>query len=115
VVSNGPSCPHAKVDQSGRIDTIAGWITGIVGKPAPDSKPAKAPARKPSAAAPGASATDERALTGGRRADPGGAPAVRTALAAFVVVGFGAVLVLVLGNRRRRRGHQRAGVRRHRR
>jgi secreted trypsin-like serine protease len=121
VVSDGPSCPHSKVDQSGRIDTIAGWITGIVGKPAPTAepapatKPAKKPAGKPAAARSRTPAPDDRALTGGTQAGTGATPAVRTALAAFVIVGFGAVLVLVLGNRHRRRGHQRAGVRRHRR
>jgi secreted trypsin-like serine protease len=110
VVSHGPSCPHSEVDQSGRIDTIAGWITGIVGKPEPATKAPEPPAGKPSGAPPGAPAAGDRALVSG---DPTGAdPAVRTVLAAFVIVGFGAVLLLVLG---RRRSHRRAGVRRHRR
>jgi hypothetical protein len=26
VVSNGPSCPHASVENSARTDNIAGWI-----------------------------------------------------------------------------------------
>jgi len=115
VVSRGPSCPHTKVDQSGRIDPIVGWITGIVGKPAPATKAPTAPAAKPSSAAAGAPAAGNgRTLLSGRQnADSG--PAVRTALAAFVIIGFGAVLALVLGNRHRRRGYPRNGVRRHRR
>ena len=117
VVSHGPSCPHAKVDLSGRIDTIAGWITGIVGQPAPGTKaatkgPAKsAPARQSGAAA-GAPAAVDQAQAGGGPAGPD--PMVRTALAAFVIAGFGAVLLLVLGQRRRH-ARQRAAVRRHRR
>jgi len=39
----------------------------------------------------------------------------RTALTAFVIAGFGGVLVLVLGSRHRRRGRRRGDVRRHRR
>ncbi|RSM48076.1 trypsin [Actinoplanes sp. ATCC 53533] len=115
VVSTGPSCPHKDVDQSGRIDPIVGWITGIVGKPAPATKAPTTPAAKPSSAATGApSAGNGRTLLSGRQGaedDPG----VRTVLAAFVIVGFGAVLALVLGTRHRRRGLQRSGVRRHRR
>ncbi len=118
VVSRGPSCPHAKVDLSGRIDTIAGWITGVIGRPAPpkapSGKPAKAPAKRPETATPSAPASDDSALAAAVRG-PGADPVVRTALATFVVVGFGAVPALVLGNRRRRRGHLRSGVRRHRR
>ena len=115
VVSHGPSCPHAKTDLSGRIDTIAGWITGIVGRPAPATKAAtEAPAEpaEPSGAAAGGPAGGDRALAGGEPAGPD--PMVRTALAAFVVAGFGAVLLLVLG-RRHRHTRQRAAVRRHRR
>lgn len=114
VVSRGPSCPHSKVDQSGRVDTIIGWITGIVGKPAPTTKAATAPPVPPSGAAPAPAAPDGRALISSRQNAAAG-PAVRTALAAFVIVGFGAVLALVLGNRRRRRAGPRNGVRRHRR
>jgi len=118
VVSHGPSCPHAKVDLSGRIDTIAGWITGIIGRPAPATKTpktsSKAPAKKPPAATPSAPAADDSSLAAAVRG-PAADPVVRTALATFVVVGFGAVPALVLGNRRRRRDHQRSGVRRHRR
>jgi secreted trypsin-like serine protease len=118
VVSHGPSCPHAKVDLSGRIDTIAGWITGIIGRPAPSTKaprtPSKAPAKKPPASTPSAPAADDSSLAAAVRG-PAADPVVRTALATFVVVGFGAVPALVLGNRRRRRDHQRSGVRRHRR
>jgi len=39
----------------------------------------------------------------------------RTALAAFVIAGFGGVLALVLGNRHRLRGRRRGRIRRHRR
>jgi secreted trypsin-like serine protease len=115
VVSHGPSCPHSRVDQAGRIDTIAGWITGIVGKPAPAAKPSKSPAAKPPGAAPSAPAGTGRALAGANRQEPAADPAIRTALAAVVVVGFGGVLALVAGSRGRSRGHRRAGVRRHRR
>jgi secreted trypsin-like serine protease len=118
VVSRGPSCPHAKVDLSGRVDTIAGWITGVIGRPAPAKaparKPAKAPAKKPVTATPSAPASDDSALVAAVRG-PAADPMVRTALATFVVVGFGAVPALVLGNRRRRRDHLRGGIRRHRR
>jgi secreted trypsin-like serine protease len=114
VVSHGPSCPHSRVDQAGRIDTIAGWITGIVGKPAPATKAPKPAAKKSSRAPTGAPARDDRALAGAERPGLGTDPAVRTALAAIVVAGFGGVLALVLGNRGRR-GHRRGGVRRHRR
>jgi secreted trypsin-like serine protease len=116
VVSHGPSCPHSRVDLSGRIDPIAGWITGIVGRPAPATKapPApRAPTAKPSARPPGPPAGDDRALVGGDRS--GADPVTRTALTAFVIAGFGGVLVLVLGSRHRRRGRRRGDVRRHRR
>jgi secreted trypsin-like serine protease len=115
VVSHGPSCPHSRLDQAGRIDTIAGWITGIVGKPAPATKPPKAPAGTPSGAAPSAPPVDDRALSGGDRPGVAADPAVRTALATSVVAGFGGALALVVGNRRRRRDLQRGRVRRHRR
>ena len=114
VVSHGPSCPHSRVDQAGRIDTIAGWIIGIVGKPAPATKAPKPRAGKSSGAPPSAPAGDDRALVGGDRPGLATDPAVRTALAAIVVVGFGGVPALILSNRRRR-GHRRGGVRRHRR
>ncbi len=109
VVSHGPSCPHAKVDLSGRIDTIAGWITGVVGR-APATKAPKVAAEEP-AARPSPPPADAPALVSRDRADTG--PALRTGLAASVVVGFGAVLVLVLG--RRRGSHRRRAVQRHRR
>ena len=116
VVSHGPSCPHSRVDQAGRIDTIAGWITGIVGKPAPAAgKASKPPAGKPSGAPRSAPPAGDRALVSGDRPGLAADPAVRTGLAAFVIIGFGGVLALVLGGRRRRRGRQRDGIRRHRR
>ncbi|GAA3338522.1 hypothetical protein GCM10020358_18930 [Amorphoplanes nipponensis] len=121
VVSHGPSCPHARVDLSGRIDTIAGWITGIVGRPAPSgsrspaaARPSARPSGRPSGPAPSPPAAGGSALVSGDEG-PGADPAVRTALAAIVIAGFGGVLALVLGNRRRRRSHPRSGVRRHRR
>jgi secreted trypsin-like serine protease len=113
VVSHGPSCPHSKVDQAGRIDTIYGWITGIVGKPAPATtkaspRPSQAPSRKPAAPNQALARNDQPGLA----ADP----VVRGALAAIVIVGFGGVLALVLGNRSRSRARRRTGaVRRHRR
>lgn len=114
VVSHGPSCPHSQVDQAGRIDTIYDWITGIVGKPAPATtratpRTATAPARKPST-------PPANALVRNDQNGLGGDPVVRVALAAIVILGFGGVLALVLGNRSRRRARQRGGaVRRHRR
>ncbi|MEU7905610.1 trypsin-like serine protease [Actinoplanes sp. NPDC049118] len=114
VVSHGPSCPHSKVDLSGRIDTIYGWITGIVGKPAP-------PAPKPSAAATATARPSALPSAPGRRqvsAEPpaAGEPVTaRTGAAALIVLGFGGVLAFVLGSRNRRRAHRRTGVRRHRR
>jgi len=116
VVSHGPSCPHSRVDQAGRIDTIAGWITGIIGEPAPAAnatRPTRPPAGRPAAAPPGAPAGDDRALAGGDRPGLAADPAVRTGLAAFVVISFGGMLALLRGGRRR--GHRRGSVRRHRR
>ncbi|MFG1607547.1 S1 family peptidase [Actinoplanes sp. NPDC049265] len=57
VVSGGPTCPHTGADRSGRIDTVAPWILGIIGRDGPLPKPkpskppavAKAPSAKPSA------------------------------------------------------------------
>ncbi len=116
VVSRGPSCPHSGVDLAGRVDTIADWITGIVGKPAPATEaPATTAAVKPAGAPPSAPAGSDRALVSGDRQGLASDPAVRTALAAFVVVGFGGVLALVVGNRHRRRARQRSAIRRHRR
>ncbi|AGZ42019.1 S1 family peptidase [Actinoplanes friuliensis] len=111
VVSHGPSCPHSKVDLSGRIDTIRGWITEIVGAEALKPRPsAPAPVRpKPSAS------TKDRLLTGGSPAESSAPVVAPAAVAAFVLVGFGGVLALVLGGRSRRRAHRRAGVRSHRR
>ncbi|MEU4221803.1 trypsin-like serine protease, partial [Actinoplanes sp. NPDC026623] len=68
VVSHGPSCPHSKVDLSGRIDTIYDWITGVAGKPAP-APPSKAPARAPtkparSPAAPAPAGPDQTLVSG---------------------------------------------------
>nr|BFE72639.1 hypothetical protein GCM10020092_059400 [Actinoplanes digitatis] len=48
VVSHGPSCPHSKVDLSGRIDTIRGWITGIAGEPPRRPPPGRLRAHHPS-------------------------------------------------------------------
>ncbi|MEV4636325.1 trypsin-like serine protease [Actinoplanes sp. NPDC049548] len=44
VVSHGPTCPHTGADLGGRIDTIARWITSVVGKdlkPSPSARPSK--------------------------------------------------------------------------
>jgi V8-like Glu-specific endopeptidase len=48
VVSGGPTCPHTGADRSGRIDTVATWVLGVIGKDGP--KPAAVPSRRPTAA-----------------------------------------------------------------
>jgi secreted trypsin-like serine protease len=116
VVSHGPSCPHSKVDLSGRIDTIYGWITGIVGKPAPAST-TKTPTRAPpkparSSAAPKPPGTDQTLVSGPSR---GGNTVAQTATVSLVALAFGGVILAVLGGRGRRRTHRRAAIRTHRR
>lgn len=118
VVSHGPSCPHSKVDLSGRIDTIYGWITGIVGTPAPAATtraPTRAPA-KPAGSKPARSpaTTDPTLVSGTPR---GAGTTARTATVSLVAVGLGlgGVVVAVLGGRGRRRTTRRAAIRRHRR
>ncbi|GID93232.1 hypothetical protein Adi01nite_26440 [Amorphoplanes digitatis] len=116
VVSHGPSCPHSKVDLSGRIDTIRGWITGIAGEPAPAATtraPARAPskpARPPAASVP--PGADQRLVSGPSR---GGDTLPPPATVSLVVLGFGGVIAAVLGTRARRRTRRRAAIRRHRR
>lgn len=58
VVSGGPECPHTGPDRSGRIDTIAKWILGVIGPlPAPSrSAPARRTSPPPVAAPPAAPA-----------------------------------------------------------
>ena len=43
VVSHGPDCPHTGPDRSGRVDTVATWILGIIGRdgPPPIPKPTR--------------------------------------------------------------------------
>jgi secreted trypsin-like serine protease len=114
VVSSGPSCPHSKVDQSGRIDTIASWITGIVGKPAATTTSKPASPRKPAApAGPGATATDTKLV--GAAPTAGASMATRAAMSAVVILGFGTAIALLIGSRRRSRAYVRKGIRRHRR
>lgn len=114
VVSSGPSCPHSKVDQSGRIDTIASWITGIVGKPAATTTSKPATPRKPTASAgPGASPADTKLV--GAAPTAGESMVTRTAVSAVVILGFGTVIALLIGSRRRSRTYVRSGIRRHRR
>jgi V8-like Glu-specific endopeptidase len=67
VVSGGPTCPHTGADRSGRIDTVASWILGIIGRDGPLPKPppskapavAKAPSSKPSARPLGSPVSEE--------------------------------------------------------
>jgi hypothetical protein len=116
VVSHGPSCPHSKVDLSGRIDTIYDWITGITGPPAPAATPTtQAPARKAGSkpAAPPAGA--DPALASGPSGAAGAGTVTRTATAGLVLLGFGGVVATVLNARGRRRAHRRSRVRGHRR
>jgi secreted trypsin-like serine protease len=43
VVSGGPTCPHKGADRSGRVDTVASWILGVIGTDGPRPKPSTAP------------------------------------------------------------------------
>jgi secreted trypsin-like serine protease len=113
VVSHGPSCPHSKVDLSGRIDTIHSWITGIVGRPAPATT-TKAPAR-PARSQPAAPAEADGPLLDGPAPVAGTGTVARNATAALVLVGFGGVAATVLRGRGRRRAQRRSGIRGHRR
>ncbi|GIF14265.1 S1 family peptidase [Actinoplanes teichomyceticus] len=82
VVSHGPDCPHTGADQAGRIDTVAAWITSVIGS---DAAPAGA---RP---APPAAATH--------------APGFRMPWAAYLGVGFAAVMFCV-GLAESRRGRR---------
>lgn len=115
VVSSGPSCPHSEIDQSGRIDPIRGWITGIIGKQVsrPSAKPSASASSGPRASA-GAAATGDRQLTSGSQA-PADDLMVPVAGSAVAVLGFGAAIAAVLTGRRRGRGRPRGRVRSHRR
>jgi len=117
VVSGGPSCPHAKVDRSGRIDPIRGWISGIVGPTTisrSSSKPTAAASTKPTAPASSAAARtgDDKQLLSANALD---SSTTRTAVFAFVILGFAVAVTLLIGSRRRSRAYPRKGVRRHRR
>jgi len=115
VVSRGPSCPHAKVDQSGRIDTIRDWITGIVGKPVPATSKPSATGKPSAAASPGPAAGNRGAGLVSSTPLAGSGPITPTTVSAVAVVGLGTVIALLIGSRRRGRAHLRRGVRRHRR
>ena len=52
VVSGGPTCPHTGADRSGRIDTVASWILGVVGRDGPRATPSTVASKSPSAKAP---------------------------------------------------------------
>jgi secreted trypsin-like serine protease len=118
VVSHGPSCPHTETDQSARVDAIADWITGVIGRTPRTATPSAAPTRpaagNPAAGNPAASNPTAEHYRGD---DPN--PGTRTVVSATVLVaGFGALATLTaaVGNRRRRRRHSaRQGVRSHRR
>ncbi|MEV6492039.1 trypsin-like serine protease [Actinoplanes sp. NPDC051633] len=43
VVSGGPTCPHTGADRSGRVDTVASWILGVIGTDGPRPKSSTAP------------------------------------------------------------------------
>ena len=115
VVSHGPSCPHLGADQSGRIDTITGWISGIVGKPATTttSKPATPTASEPAAAA--SPTGDGKQRVSAAPPDLVSGPATRTVVSAVVVLGLGTAIPLLIGSRRRSRAYLRNHIRRHRR
>jgi len=115
VVSGGPSCPHSKVDRSGRIDPIKGWISGIVGPTTTisSSKPTASASTKPTAPASSAAArtVEDKRLS----ATVLDSSTTRTAVFAIVILGFAAAVPLLIGSRRRSRAYSRRGVRRHRR
>jgi hypothetical protein len=105
VVSYGPDCPHSGSERSARIDTIASWALGIIGRdgpaptPTPTAKPFAAPSVTPSPAAsrPPAAALPETDKTATR---------LPYGLSTPVLAGAPAVLVgiaLLAGARRRKR------------
>jgi secreted trypsin-like serine protease len=47
VVSGGPTCPHTGADRSGRIDTVASWILGVIGRDGPRPAPTTVPPKPP--------------------------------------------------------------------
>ena len=56
VVSHGPDCPHTGADQASRIDSIAAWISSVIGtdaSPSPSTSPSprQSPALAPSTVA----------------------------------------------------------------
>ncbi len=113
VVSNGPGCPHTGADDSARVDTIADWIAGVVGRRNLDP-PAKPKPSVPVSASPSRPA----APTGPAVAAPRPAPAVPAALTWTAVSGLAvAGCGVLLAGRRRRRARRRAyavrGIRRH--
>ena len=105
VVSRGPLCPHNGEDLGGRIDTVAKWITSIIGKDLAAATPSAKP--KPSATgASGRAAGSELAAPDSRPV--AGLTAYQVSVPAVAVVagliGFAAI--------RRRRRRLRGGVHR---
>jgi secreted trypsin-like serine protease len=102
VVSHGPDCPHTGPDVGSRIDTVASWITSIIGKdllssssPSPRAPPPTAHASSKAAAAPvGPPGADSGELLS----------ANRIAVPAAAVLAGAAGLIVAVGRRRGRRG-----------
>jgi hypothetical protein len=110
VVSNGPGCPHTGADDSARIDTIADWIAGVVGRRNLDR--AAQPSRSPSARA----AATAQPSPAARRPDAGvdGRPAGMGAIAWSVASGVAvAGIGILVARRRRRNAYAARGIRRH--
>lgn len=104
VVSGGPTCPHTGADRSGRIDTVAKWVLGVIGRDGP--KPSAAPSRPPAAAKAAASTSPSRTQPAAR---PAGEelPYGLTLPVVVAVSLLAVVLVFVLVTARSRRGRRR--------
>lgn len=104
VVSGGPTCPHTGADRSGRIDTVATWILGIIGRDGP--VPVVAPSRAPAvakAAAPRPPAHPKAALRPAADELPYGLSLPLVIGASLVAVVAVFLMVTARGRRGRRR------------
>ena len=106
VVSRGPLCPHTGEDLGGRIDTVAKWITSIIGKDLAAASPSARPKPSEAGRASGRATGTEVAAPGNRSV--AGLTAYQVSVPAVAVVaglvGFAAI--------RRRRRRPRGGVHR---
>jgi Trypsin len=93
VVSGGPTCPHTGPDRSGRIDTVATWALGIIGRdgPGPAPKPSRTTPSSTAPAKPRPATSESTALAAtGRPANE-----LPLGLSAPLLAGIGGVAVLV--------------------